>query len=310
MKKQGNIFTNLAIIALVALNIVLVPSVNTVNAGSEKKGDVVAIVNGENITRAQLSDFLIESFKKEGLDILTRRILVEQEAKKQKVTLSKKEIDERIEKLVDLELEKIKSRYGSENKDAFSLDLAKMGYDEKELRAKLGDRLEIDVKPQLLAEKLIKSTISINEDELRAVYEEKYGEKTQVRQIVVKTKEEAEELLRKIRAGADFATIAKDKSIDRPSAAKGGLMNPISKNSNLGKGLASLNKGDLTDVIQSRNGFHIFKIEGKVQPDEKKSYEDALPELEKIVMALNLKKRSGPWFLKLIESADIKNYLE
>ncbi|MGR3319695.1 MAG: peptidylprolyl isomerase [Candidatus Anammoxibacter sp.] len=310
MKKTKTICGISSCFVLIASIVFVAFPTNIVYSENNSKDEVMAIINGEDITRTELSDFLIDSFGKEGMDILTRRVLITQAAKKQNIKLSQKEVDERIEIMVGLEVKKLKDRYKSQDQDAFSLDLAKMGYDEDQLREKLSERVKMDVKPQLLAEKLISSTITVTEEELKDVYEEKYGEKVQVRQIVVKTKDEAIGLLKKVKDGADFATLAKDVSIDRPSAAKGGLMPPISKRSKLGKSVASLKKGAITDVIPSRNGFHILKIEGKVPPTESKSYEDALPEIKKIAMALNIQKRSGPWFLNLLESADIKNYLE
>lgn len=297
-------------VALVVLTVVLMCEGNIVNGGDGKDADTVAIVNGEKIMRSALADFLIDSFGEEGMDILIRRTLVNQEAQKQGVTLTKDEVDSKLNRLVEAEIEKMQKRYGSDNEDVFAADLERMGYDEGMLREKLRGRLEIDVRPQLLAEKLIRSTITISESDLKDVYAERYREKIQVRQIVLKTNEEAQETLRRVRSGADFETIAKEKSIDRPSAAKGGLIAPVSMRSRLGRAVSELNKGDITDVIQSRGGYHILRIEGVVAPEESKSYEDALPELKRIVAAINLQKRSGPWFLNLTEKAAIKNYLE
>lgn len=272
--------------------------------------DLVAKVNGEGITRNELADFLIDSFSKEGMEILIRRVLVEQEAKKKNVTVSQKEIDERVGMMVEAEVEKLKSKYGPGREDGFEKDLVKMGYDQNTLRKKLAERVSIDVKPQILAEKLILSSIKVTDQELKVVYDTKYGEKLSVRQVVVKTQPEAEAILRKIKGGADFEQLAKDHSLDRPSAAKGGLMDPLSIHTALGKALIVLKKGEVSDVVPSKNGFHIFRMDGKVEPTETKSFEEALPELQQIVLAINLQKRSGPWFLKLIESADIKNYLK
>ena len=285
-------------------------STMTVCFGGDSKGNAVAIINGEEISRTELADFLIDSFGKEGMEILIRRVLVRQVAKKDNVVLAESEVTERVDKLVELELNKLKKRYGADNPDALKADLLKMGYDEDKLREKLVERVEVDVRPQLLAEKLVKKTITVTDEELREAYEEIYGEKYQVRQIVVSLKEDADKLLLQIKGGADFAKLANERSIDRPTAAKGGLMDPVNKVSALGKAISVLKKGDITDVIQSRNGFHIFLMAGVIPPAETKSYEDALPDLKKIVTAVNIKKRSGPWFLNLVESAKIKNYLE
>ncbi len=284
--------------------------VNAADSKDNAKNDVVAVVNGEKITRDQLAEFLIESFSQQGIEIIIKRTLLAQEAKKQNIIVSDKEVAERTNRIVDLEVEKIKSKYGEKNKEAFEMDMVKMGYDETKLRKKLAGRVEIDIWPQLLSEKLIKKTVTVTDEQLKQAYAEKYGEKVLLRQIVVKTPEEAEALLKQIRAGADFAALAKDRSLDRPSAAKGGLMNPISPVGPFGESIAKFKKGDITDVIKSRGGFHIFKVEGKTQPEEIKPFKDVLPELEEVVMAVNIKRRSGPWFLKLMESADIKNYIK
>ena len=262
MKETRKICGILSSFVLIASIVLFVSSTNIGYSGDNGKENIMAIVNGENITRTDLASFLIGSFGKEGMDILTRRVLILQEAKKQNITLSQKEIDERIEMMVKFEVKKLKERYKSQNPDAFSVDLERMGYDEDQLHEKLADRVKMDIKPQLLAEKLISSTITLTEEELKDIYEEKYGEKVLVRQIVVKTKEEAIGLLKKINAGADFISLAKEVSIDRPSAAKGGLMPPISKRSQLGKSVASLKKGDITDVIPSRNGLSYIKNRG------------------------------------------------
>lgn len=295
---------------VVFINIVFVSGFCVAKEGGTSGSDVVATVNDEKLTRTQLADFLIDSFSKEGMEILIRRVLVEQKAKQLKVTVSQKELDYRIKNMVELEVKKLKDRYTPDQKGEFEKDLLKMGYDETELRKKLAERVSIDVRPQMLAEKLIMSTISITEADLKAAYEERYGEKIQVRQIVVKTSGEAEEILSKIHAGADFIKLANERSLDRQSATKGGLMPPLSPNSALGKAVGELKKGDITDVVPSKNGFHLFKMEGKIKQTEMKSYEEALPELKQILVAVHLRKRSGPWFLKLIESADIKNHLE
>ena len=296
---------------IVALAVTLICfSTRTACFGGDSKGNVVAKINGEDISRTELADFLIDSFGKEGMEILIRRVLVQQVAKKDNVVLTESEVKERVDKLVELELNKLKKRYGADNPEALKADLVKMGYDEDKLREKLVERVEVDVRPQLLAEKLVRRTITVKDEELKEAYEELYGEKYKVRQIVVSLKEDADKLLIQLKAGADFAKLANERSIDRPTAAKGGMMDPVNKVSSLGKAISVLKKGDITEVIQSRNGFHIFLMDGIIPPAETKSYEDALPDLKKIVAAVNIKKRSGPWFLNLVESANIKNHLE
>ncbi|MEK6766939.1 MAG: hypothetical protein AABY49_12025, partial [Planctomycetota bacterium] len=55
---------------------------NNVILGSDVKVDknVVAVVNGEELSRDKLADMLIEMYGGEGLDLLIRRTLVKQES--------------------------------------------------------------------------------------------------------------------------------------------------------------------------------------------------------------------------------------
>ncbi|MBI2560651.1 MAG: hypothetical protein HYW14_05925, partial [Planctomycetes bacterium] len=64
-------------------------------------GEVVAVVNGQEITRTDLGDFLIERFGEEALDIMIRRTLVYQEAKKLGIEFHSEELEERVQKVVD-----------------------------------------------------------------------------------------------------------------------------------------------------------------------------------------------------------------
>ena len=74
--------------------------------GSDVKLDdnVVAIVNGEEINRETLANTLIDIYGSEGLERLIRRTLVKQESKKRNVTVTDKEIAERVE-FLDSEIE-------------------------------------------------------------------------------------------------------------------------------------------------------------------------------------------------------------
>jgi peptidyl-prolyl cis-trans isomerase SurA len=75
-------------------------------------------------------------------------------------------------------------------------------------------------------------------------------------------KAKAEDLLKQIRAGADFAELAKKESQD-PSGAQGGDLGPFERGK-LAKQLEdvtfTMKKGDVTDVIRTRQGFVILKV--------------------------------------------------
>ncbi|MFZ5518687.1 MAG: peptidylprolyl isomerase [Candidatus Zhuqueibacterota bacterium] len=79
--------------------------------------------------------------------------------------------------------------------------------------------------------------------------------------IMVKTDAEAKEIKALLDGGADFKQLAKERSIG-PNAENGGDLGIINKGDflpELDKALSSLNVGQISDVVKSSVGYHIFK---------------------------------------------------
>jgi len=79
--------------------------------------------------------------------------------------------------------------------------------------------------------------------------------------ILVKTRPEAEEILKQIKAGKDFAELAKSKSIS-PSGPKGGDLGYFNKGdfpSNIENAIVNLQVNAVSEIIETKFGFNIFK---------------------------------------------------
>ena len=80
--------------------------------------------------------------------------------------------------------------------------------------------------------------------------------------IVVESSPEAERILQQLRSGADFATLAKQKSID-PSAATGGYMgrlDPATLRAELRNALKEIGPGQISGVVKSSEGYAVLKV--------------------------------------------------
>jgi parvulin-like peptidyl-prolyl isomerase len=89
-----------------------------------------------------------------------------------------------------------------------------------------------------------------------------------VREIRTQSKEEADRLRQEVtEGGRDFASIARMHS-DAPNAEGGGLSRYDEDQlpDLLEKAIAPLRPGDVSPVIHSNYGYHIFKLERRVQP--------------------------------------------
>ena len=112
----------------------------------------------------------------------------------------------------------------------------------------------------------------VNEEAVRARYDKEMAAATPVNEvkaahILVKTKEEADAIIKELEGGADFAAIAKEKSTDPGSGAAGGdlgYFGPGQMVPEFEKAAFELNVGDYTKTpVESQFGFHIIKVEDK-----------------------------------------------
>ena len=111
----------------------------------------------------------------------------------------------------------------------------------------------------------------INEAAAQAYYQKHYAKKKQpeqvkARQILVKTKAEAEKLIGELNKGAKFSDLAEKDSID-PGAKNGGELGWFTKDEMVkpfADAAFALKVGQYTKTpVQSQFGWHIIKLQGK-----------------------------------------------
>ena len=270
--------------------------------------NIVAIVNNQKITRQELYSMLVDAYGEDALDVLIRRTLIFQEAEKKGVSITDSEVNQRLEIVVDAEINALMRQYRIKEIADLEKELAKVGTNVELLRDKLLKKMRKQAEIELLAEKVMIKTITITEEELRDVYEQEYGEKIEASQIVLKTRSDADDVLKKLKSGADFGTIAKNLSIDRVTALKSGKMQPFSPKDSLGVQIAHLKIGEISDIIKTDYGYHIIKITGR-KPAGNKDFKSVRGELEKIAKDQRYRERLKPWLISLIENASITRNL-
>lgn len=270
--------------------------------------NIVAIVNDQKITKNELYNLLVDTYGDEALDVLIRRTLIYQTAKKEGVHVTDSEIEQKLKTLVAIEIDGLIRAYRIKDKEELEKELARIGGNLAQLEEKLSRKMRKQAEVELLAEKAVEKTITITDEELQKAYEQEYGEKIEASQIVFKTRREAEEALKKLRSGADFATLAKNESIDRASASRGGKMQPFSPKYGIGKEVANLKIGEMSGIIKTDHGHHVVKIIDR-KPASKKGFKAVRSELEKIVKNQHYQERLKPWLISLIENATITKNL-
>ena len=135
------------------------------------------------------------------------------------------------------------------------------------------------VKYALVDMQAIRDRIQITPQDIQRSYEDnqqQYSTPEQVRasHILLKTegkddaavKKQAEELLAKVKAGADFAQLATKYSEDDASKVKGGDLDFFPKGQmvpEFDKAAFSMKPGEISDLVKSQYGYHIIKLTDK-----------------------------------------------
>jgi peptidyl-prolyl cis-trans isomerase C len=140
-----------------------------------------------------------------------------------------------------------------------------------DVKARL-DLLHTQILAEAASEKYVKSH-PVSDDEVKAAYDSEVAnmpKEYNARHILVETKEAADAIIKDLQAGGDFAKIAKAKSKDPGSAAKGGDLGWFSAQTMVkpfSEALAKLEKGKTTtEPVQTQYGFHVIQLQDVRSP--------------------------------------------
>ncbi|MCF6139612.1 peptidyl-prolyl cis-trans isomerase [Pseudalkalibacillus berkeleyi] len=212
----------------------------------------VAQIGNESISEKEWVQQLKERYGKEMLTQMINKLVVSQLAKKHNLSVSSDELKREIE---------LYHRMVGTGADAQEHpDIQKMN----------DDQLKQEIKHAILLEELITKDVVINEEELRKYYndhQQLYDLKPlfQISQIVVETKEEADQVIEELENGSSFSTLAREKSIDEFSAPSGGVMGWVDTSSNYVdpayfEEIENMKKDSWSGPLKTKDGYGIVYL--------------------------------------------------
>ncbi|MGD9677820.1 MAG: peptidyl-prolyl cis-trans isomerase [Vulcanibacillus sp.] len=183
--------------------------------GELNKENAVAVVNGQEISEKEFLETLKKEYGKEVLEDLIDKMVINEAAKKYGIVADQVEMDRQYNEFM--------KDYETEEEFMVYLE-TQMGWTK--------DGLLDFIEYYTLWEEIATKDINVSEDEVLAFYEankSRYSipENFHLQQIVVNTKEEANQVVDELKAGSDFNTLAKERSIDFLSISSGGDLGRI-----------------------------------------------------------------------------------
>ncbi|MNB65918.1 Foldase protein PrsA precursor [compost metagenome] len=283
-----------SVVLVVALIIVLIKP-----PFQKADGDTpVATVNGKDITKNELYDKLVKAGGESTLQSMITQELVDQEADRNKVTVSDADIQ--------AEIKDLQEQFGGESGLESALSQSGMTMDD------LKEQMPLQVKIR----KLLEPKVTVTDDDIKKYYDENkasLGSEEEVRasHILVATKEEADAIEKQLKEGADFATLAKEKSSDTGSKDKGGDLDFFKKGDMVAEFSDTAFKmkvGEISEPVKTEYGYHIIKVtdhKDAVTP----TLENSKDKIRETLITQKISEMSSTWMQDLTKGAKITNTL-
>lgn len=225
----------------------------------------IAKVNDVTIEQ---DDFNQSLKNKYGYDYLSQRLLLpilEQTSK------NKEELSQQADQLID----ELKQQFDGDEK-ALTNYLLTQGYGTlKEYRE--------SVYQGFLLDDVLTSQVPQDDESFKTWFDNAYHPAVELSHIMVETPEEAEQLIEQIATGSDFKELAKTKSIDKLTAAKGGYLGRFDKDQ-LPEAFRQAIDGYendqlITTPVVTEDGIHILFLINNGEPLDFEKDQEALKNL-------------------------------
>lgn len=151
--------------------------------------------------------------------------------------------------------------------------------------------------------------VELSEDEIKDYFNKNKDSfiKYRISHILVKTEEEGNRILEKLKKGEDFHTLVMMESIDSDSAIQGGDLGYFTKESilqaykPLGEAASKLDIGEISGLIRTELGYHIILLEDRI---------DSFEDLREEIMEEFKNEKHKEEIINLKEKANIEIYVD
>jgi len=257
--------------------------------------DVMALVNGEDISRQELTNACLQLHGEDVLESLVNKRLILNHCEKRGIAITPEDIN--------AEIDRMAQRFKLGREQWFELLERERGISPQEYARDI-------VWPTLALRRLAISDLEVSPEELQQEFERQYGEMVQARLIAVGNVELAQKLHAQLAAQPEsFPRLAIEHSIDINSASVGGLIQPIRRHIGdeaIEREAFSLQPGQISSILNVAGQFVILKCEGRIPPRNINRAE-VEPQIVEKIKDEKLREVAQNLFAQLQSTATIQN---
>ena len=288
---------------IVSLLVALIVAVSAACGGNDESvpDNAVAVVDGTPITKAELDQLLAQAkktytvqkrtFPKAGtaeyqglqsqaVAYLVQRAQYDAEADKLKITVTDKEIEDRITQ--------VKAQYFGGSQAKLDQQIKQQGLTNESFRN--------DIRAKILSEKLyvaVTKDAKVTDAQITTYYAANKtqppiftAESRDVRHILVNTKAEATKIYNELKSGADFAKLVTKYTLDEQSKPQGGKMT-ITRGQTVAEFDSTaflLPTNSISRPVKTQYGYHVIQSLSDVRPGSTLSQKEATPQIKALLL--------------------------
>jgi parvulin-like peptidyl-prolyl isomerase len=259
---------------------------------------VMAVINGEQITRTDLGRECIRRYGEEVLESMVNRHLIAEACAQRGIQVTEAD--------VTAEIDKIAGRFGLSRDRWVALLREERGFSEEQYRREV-------VWPMLALRQIAASKIEVTDAELKKAFESEYGQKVRARLIAVNSQQKAQQARAEAVANPNsFGELSKKYSDEPGVASAYGVIPPIRKHlgdANLEQVAFALKQGQVSQIVTVGNMHYILKCE-EILPQQYLSSQQIAEQQARLKDKLKenkLRQAAGDFFESMQKQAQVVN---
>lgn len=241
-----------------------------------------------------------DRFRRDAAKSIAVGIIIARAAADHRIVIAERNAREALSRLVEDQF--------PAGRDAFIETLGSIGASEREVL----DELSRQMASSRLFDEVTKNVPPVTDADVRKAYHDRKREmvtpeRRRLRNIVVRTREEAQKIYDEVRGGADFASLATRRSLDQSTKGKGGDLGALTADqleAAYAKAAFATPQGDVFGPVQTQHGWNVGKVES-VRAGDPLELSQMAAQLKEELTSLRRVEAWRRWFGNELKSADV-----